>query len=150
MFNVKDFPIMNVNGEIIVVEDDLDDQDFLADIFESLNISNKIVFFDDPTMVVPYLLENKAYPFLVLSDINMPKLDGFGLRQLIMSEKRLEIRFIPYIYLSTSSDPSYVDKAFRLSAQGYFKKESNFSDFQTVIENIIAYWKKCHEPQAIL
>jgi hypothetical protein len=36
---------MKIKGEIIVIEDDQDDRDFLKDIFESLNYSNKIVFF---------------------------------------------------------------------------------------------------------
>lgn len=35
---------MNKTGPIIIIEDDTDDQDILADIFKELNYSNKLIF----------------------------------------------------------------------------------------------------------
>jgi len=138
---------MNINGEIIVVEDDQDDRDFLADIFESLKISNKIVFFEDSTKVVSYLSKVEVKPFLVLSDINMPKMDGYELRTIILKDDLLSKKCIPYIFLSTSKDPENIHRAFALSAHGYFKKEENFKIYQEVIANIISYWKMSQIPR---
>jgi CheY-like chemotaxis protein len=138
---------MNINGEIIVVEDDQDDRDFLADIFESLKISNKIVFFEDSTKVVSYLSKVEVKPFLVLSDINMPKMDGYELRTIILKDDLLSKKCIPYIFLSTSKDPENIHRAFELSAHGYFKKEENFKIYQEVIANIISYWKMSQIPR---
>ena len=36
---------MNKSGPIIIIEDDVDDQDILTDIFKELNYSNKLIFF---------------------------------------------------------------------------------------------------------
>ena len=36
---------MNKRGPIIIIEDDMDDQDILADIFKELNYDNKLIFF---------------------------------------------------------------------------------------------------------
>ncbi|MBP1221771.1 response regulator [Flavobacterium sp. 1355] len=138
---------MNINGEIIVVEDDQDDREFLADIFESLKITNKIVFFDDSTKVVSYLSKVEVKPFLVLSDINMPKMDGYELRTIILKDDLLSKKCIPYIFLSTSKDPENIHRAFALSAHGYFKKEENFKTYQEVISNIISYWKMSQIPR---
>lgn len=137
---------MDRNGEIIIIEDDQDDRDFLHDIFQSLEIPNKLVFFEDPTEVVPYLSNLKSKPFMVLSDINMPKLNGFELRRLIMKNESLSQICTPYIFLSTSQSPENIAKAYGLSAHGYFKKQSSFKDSQLMIGEIITYWKSCFTP----
>ena len=36
---------MNKNGPIIIIEDDLDDQEVLSDIFKELNYNNQLIFF---------------------------------------------------------------------------------------------------------
>jgi uncharacterized protein (DUF1919 family) len=36
---------MNKSGPIIVIEDDIDDQEILIEIFENLGYKNKIIFF---------------------------------------------------------------------------------------------------------
>ncbi|MBS7231338.1 response regulator [Flavobacterium psychroterrae] len=137
---------MNLNGEIIVVEDDVDDREFLDDIFKSLQIPNKVVFFEDSTEVVQYLLKDEVRPFLVLSDINMPKLDGYELRVQIMANEILLKKCVPYIFLSTSKEPEYIRKAFELAVHGYFQKEEDFGKYKEIISNIVSYWKSCQRP----
>jgi CheY-like chemotaxis protein len=135
---------MNLNGEIIIIDDDEDDRLFLEDIFESLRVFNKVVFFDDSTKVVEYLLKSEVNPFLILSDINMPKLDGFELRAKIIGYEALNKKCVPYIFLSTAHNSENISKAFQLYAHGYFKKEENFLEYKKVIENIIVYWRKSY------
>ena len=137
---------MNINGEIIIIDDDEDDRLFLEDIFESLQVLNKVVFFNDSTTVIEYLLQSEVKPFLVLSDINMPKLDGYELRRKVLKDEVLNKKCVPYIFLSTAQNPENIRKAFQLSVHGYFKKEENFVEYKNVIENIIAYWKKSYTP----
>jgi len=63
---------MNKTGPIIIIEDDIDDQDILSDIFKELNYNNKPIFFGDSVQALEYLTSTDIEPFLVLSDINMP------------------------------------------------------------------------------
>ena len=137
---------MNLNGEIIIIDDDEDDRLFLKDIFESLQVLNKVVFFDDSTLVIEYLLQTRIMPFLILSDINMPKLDGYELRSKILNNEELNTKCVPYVFLSTAINPENIQKAFQLSVNGYFKKEENFIEYKNVIENIVSYWKKSYTP----
>ena len=58
---------MNKGGEIVIIEDDVDDQQMLAEVFSSLDIPNKITFFADGKEVVEYLLKPEVAPFLILS-----------------------------------------------------------------------------------
>jgi CheY-like chemotaxis protein len=71
---------MNKTGPIVIIEDDIDDQDILSEIFKELNYSNKLIFFSDSVKALEYLTDTDTEPFLVLSDINMPKLNGMELR----------------------------------------------------------------------
>ena len=68
--------IINKNGPIIIIEDDADDQDLLTEIFETLNYQNKVLFFSDGQEALNYIIDCKEPPFLTLSDINLPKLNG--------------------------------------------------------------------------
>lgn len=137
---------MRRNGEIIVIEDDEDDRMFLKDIFESLSYTNKIVFIEDPTTAVSYLSDPLVNPFLIISDINMPKMDGYELRSQILADKHVNRKCIPYIFLSTSKTPENVSKAYDFHVQGYFKKEDNFTTYKTMIQSVVEYWKTSLTP----
>lgn len=131
---------MRRNGEIIIIEDDEDDRLFLKDIFESLDYPNKIRFIEDPLDAIPYLSNPVVVPFIIISDINMPKINGFELRDRILANKEISGKCVPYIFLSTSKNPENVLRAYSSNVQGYFKKEEDFSLYKTVIQNIVEYW----------
>lgn len=141
---------MRTNGEIIIIEDDEDDRMFLQDIFDSLGYPNKIIFFSDPTVVVDYLSDPKVTPFIIISDINMPKMDGFELRRQILDNPETRRKCVPYLFMSTSKNPENVLKAYDCHIQGYFKKEDDISVFRTVIKNIMDYWSASLTPTTTL
>lgn len=137
---------MRTNGEIIIIEDDKDDIALLGDIFESLGYTNKITFIEDPMDAVPYLSNHEVRPFIIISDINMPKINGFELREEILGNDKISAKCVPYIFLSTSKTPENVLRAYGCHAQGYFKKEDDFAVFRTVIQNIVEYWRTSLTP----
>ncbi|MCW3078170.1 MAG: response regulator, partial [Bacteroidetes bacterium] len=67
---------MNRNGPVIIIEDDADDQFLLGEVFKKLAYENEVKFFSDGELALEYLNRADVTPFLILSDINMPKLDG--------------------------------------------------------------------------
>ncbi|MBB4801766.1 MULTISPECIES: response regulator [Flavobacterium] len=142
---------MRSNGEIIIIiEDDEDDRLFLKDIFESLDYPNKIKFIEDPMDAFSYLSNSKVRPFLILSDINMPKINGFELREQILALTEIREKCTPYIFLSTSKNPENVLRAYRCQVQGYFRKEEDFSVYQAMIKNIVEYWRLSLTPGSAL
>lgn len=137
---------MNINGDIIIIEDDADDRDILMHIFQDLdeeyNYENRLVFIEDPTDVIDFLKSDECDPFLIISDINMPVINGFDLRNLIFSDAKLRECAIPFIFLTTSDNSEEnMRKAFQLSIQGYFTKPISYPKFKKVINDIISYWK---------
>jgi CheY-like chemotaxis protein len=119
---------MDRNGPIIVIEDDLDDQEVLTEVFSNLNYPNNLVFFDDGEAALDYLNDSSINPFVILSDINMPKLNGFALRDKIKEDQKLQLRCIPYLFFSTAVSQAAVIDAYSSSVQGFFIKQNSFEE----------------------
>jgi CheY-like chemotaxis protein len=138
--------ILNKNGPVIVIEDDTDDKDFLTEIFQKLNYQNKILFFSDGQQALDYLNSSDELPFLILSDINMPKLNGFALREKLKTDSKLSNKCIPYLFFSTASNQKAVIDAYSLSVQGFFVKQNSMAELQKTISAIMEYWRRCAAP----
>ncbi|MBC7850669.1 MAG: hypothetical protein H7Y31_13090 [Chitinophagaceae bacterium] len=54
---------MNKSGPIVVIEDDLDDQEILVEIFHKLGYENKIIYFVDGNDALAYLNQSDTQPF---------------------------------------------------------------------------------------
>lgn len=137
---------MNKDGEIIIVEDDIDDQDLFSEVFKNLKISNNILFFGNGELALEYLEKEGTEPFMILSDINLPKLNGFELRERVFTNKELSDKCIPYIFFTTAVNKASVVNAYAASAQGFFEKPNNFAQLEDILRSIIDYWKKCYSP----
>jgi len=138
--------IINKNGPIIIIEDDADDQDILTEIFETLNYQNKVLFFSDGQEALNYIIDCKEPPFLILSDINLPKLNGFALREKLKMDENLSNKCIPYLFFSTASNQNSVIKAYSQSVQGFFVKNDSMSELEETIRAIMEYWRRCAAP----
>lgn len=137
---------MDKNGPVIVIEDDADDQEILRLVFEKLAYSNEVIFFNDGDEALAYLQNITTKPFLILSDINMPKLNGMDLRDKIFNNAQLNLRCIPYLFFTTAAEQPIVLKAYSKSVQGFFVKPTGFSKIENTIALIMKYWKECHSP----
>ena len=140
---------MNKGGPIIIIEDDLDDQEMLNDIFVDLDYPNKIIFFGDGKQALQYLTDTDVEPFIIFSDINMPRLSGMELREKIHQNEDLRIKSIPYLFFSTSAEQQNVVDAYSKSVQGFFVKPTSYSEIKETIQTIVQYWDKCVSPNYI-
>ena len=137
---------MNKNGDIIIIEDDEDDRLLLELAFNDLNYGNRRKYFPDGLAALEFLHSSEAAPFLILSDINLPKLNGFELRNKLHTDAELKIKCIPYLFFSIAVSQEMVIDAYSTSAQGFFVKETSYDDLRDTIRVIMEYWKKCAAP----
>ncbi len=140
---------MNKKGPIIIIEDDQDDQDILNAIFKELNYKNKLIFFGDSEDALEYLIKTDIEPFLVISDINMPKLSGFELREKVLNNEDLRLKSIPYLFFSTSAEQKHVIDAYSRSIQGFFIKPKTYDELKQMMMKIVEYWQECESPNYI-
>lgn len=144
--DLKKSIIVNKNGPIIIIEDDADDQEFLSDIFTRLNYPNKVVFFSDGQAALDHINSAEELPFLILSDINMPKLNGFELREKLKTDSKLSNKCIPYLFFSTAVGQKAVIDAYSQSVQGFFVKPNSLVELEKTISAIMEYWRRCAAP----
>lgn len=135
---------MRKSGPIIVIEDDLEDQQILDEIFRNLDLPNKVIFFSDGQDALEYLSTTLDQPFLILSDINMPRMDGFQVRNKIVRDEKLKC--IPYLFFTTGVDKKAVHDAYAMCVQGFFLKPASMSQLQDTVKKIIEYWQECYAP----
>ncbi len=137
---------MNTNGPVVIIEDDMDDQDVIKEVFSTLGYPNELIFFADGQEALDFLNSGTIVPFLILSDINLPKLTGFELRAKLKTDAGLMNKCIPYLFFSTSLNQKAVIDAYSLSVQGFFVKQSRLSELEKTITVIMEYWKRCAAP----
>lgn len=140
---------MNKTGPIIVIEDDRGDQELLSIVFHELNLMNEIIFIEDSEKALEYLTDSEIEPFIILSDMNMPKLNGIELREKIHTNENLRLKCIPYLFFSTSAEQSYVVDAYSKSVQGFFVKPYSYDKLLRVIRIIVEYWQECESPNYV-
>lgn len=140
---------MNKGGPIIIIEDDTDDQEILTEIFKELKYENEIIFFSDGEAALDFLVNTAIEPFIIFSDINMPKLNGVELREKVHNNEDLRIKSIPYLFFTTSAEQKHVVDAYSKSIQGFFVKPAKYEHLKRTIRVIVEYWQECVSPNYI-
>ncbi len=109
-------------ARILCAEDEQDIRENIADIlrdegFEVFEAANGKLAFES-------FLQNK--PDLVISDIMMPEVDGYGLLELIRGSKNTRNNTVPFIFLSALGQKENVLKGVNSSANDYPIKPIDF------------------------
>jgi CheY-like chemotaxis protein len=119
------FSIMQFQGPIIVVDDDPDDHVILHTVFENLGITSPVKFFSDGTSVLEYLRSSLDEPFIIFCDINMPRISGLDLREIINEDHMLRRKSIPFVFISNGANVKQIRRAYELTVQGIPERKGN-------------------------
>jgi CheY-like chemotaxis protein len=130
-------------GPIIIVEDDPDDQEVYMESIRAIGIPNEIRFFSGAKEALDYLLNTEEQPFIILSDINMPGMNGLELKRKIQDNPYLCTKGIPFIFISTNATNVSVRHAHSLSVQGYFEKPGSINGIKQMLQTLFDYWEMC-------
>ncbi|HMJ47770.1 MAG TPA: response regulator [Ferruginibacter sp.] len=137
---------MNKDGAIIIVEDDPDDKDIITQILSDIGISNETISFSNGEEAYSHLTKDVSEPFLIISDINMPKMNGIELKHKIQIESGTKFLSVPFILMSTAEPTDNNIKKATKSVQEYFKKPNNLADYKKELEGIIGFWTSPSQP----
>lgn len=135
-------------GPIVYVDDDEDDHFLLNRALTELGFSNKVISFRDGQPALDYLMLTREQPLIILSDINMPFLNGLELRGKIDADEYLKQKAIPFIFFTTGSVRTQIEQAYKGNIQGFHTKAENFTLLKQQIDLIITYWKACLHPKS--
>jgi len=123
---------------ILIGEDDLDDQEFLKEVFISIDDSFAIIFASNGPEVLLMLekMEDKQLPCLIVLDYNMPGHNGAEILKELKNNPRYDA--IPKIIWSTSKSDTYKDICLELGANDYLVKPSNVTDLVDICKYMLS------------
>ena len=102
--------------KILVIEDTFEVRDNLAEILELANY--EVYTAENGKRGVQKAME--VSPDLIICDVMMPELDGFGVLKIL--EKKPALRDIPFIFLTAKAEKSDFRKGMNLGADDYITK----------------------------
>ena len=130
----------STKGPIIVIDDDPDDSEIFQEACRDLNVPNKIRFFDNCADALYYMVDTSDKPLVIISDVNLPGMSGLEFRRKLIESDYLMMKSIPFVFLTTSSNPDNVIRAYKLMVQGYFVKPNSMEDLKQLIKKMLDYW----------
>jgi CheY-like chemotaxis protein len=84
------------------------------------------------------------FPNVVLTDLKMPKLDGFGFLRWARSHPECVV--IPTIVFSSSGIPGDVKMAYELGANAYLVKPHGLQQLVDLVRLTYQFWSHCEIP----
>ena len=122
---------------IIIAEDDNDDADVICETFSNNPNFSKVSLVANGEELLNYLKDaTNENPDVILTDINMPILNGIEALQEILSHN--DLKDIPCFVYSTSINPSYKQKCDVLGVKGYLIKPYSFEAFAEIPKTILS------------
>ncbi|HEX6997172.1 MAG TPA: response regulator [Gammaproteobacteria bacterium] len=128
---------------ILLVEDDEVDVRALRREFDKLRIANPLVVARDGVEALEKLRAIPR-PYLVITDINMPRMNGIELLRNIRASDDLRDSIV--FVLTTSNDEQDKIDAYNLNVAGYMLKSDMGASFTRAIGLIDNYWKVVEFP----
>src|SRR5579871_6405845 len=116
--------------QIIVVEDDPAEAHLLSLAIREAGVPVRIVVLDDGVKALDYIVRNRRECDLVLLDLNLPRISGFEV--LARVKKQEDLRAIPVVIFSGSTDPADVERCYRLGANSYICKPTHLEAIYTM------------------
>jgi CheY-like chemotaxis protein len=142
------------NYTVLLVEDDLNDIFLVKRAFKMARLITPLQVVTDGADAVSYLrgegkyTDREAYPLpkLIVMDIKMPRLNGFEVLEWIKHDGPL--RRIPIVIVSSSNNPTDINRAYELGANAYMVKPVDYRAVERLFETITHYWGlECAKPE---
>jgi CheY-like chemotaxis protein len=128
---------------ILLVEDNEGDIVLTMDAFEESKINTNISVVRNGQEAVDFLYKRDRFteenkPDLILLDINIPILNGHEVLKIIKQDT--ELKKIPVIMLTTSSNTRDINLSYENYANSYVTKPIEMEDFLKAILKIEEFW----------
>ena len=132
-------------ASILLVEDDDIDAMSVQRAFQRMKIANPIVRAKDGVEALDILLKGGIeQPYLILLDLNMPRMGGLELLDTIRNNPQLELSVV--FVLTTSKDDEDKIKAYKHHVAGYIVKEKLDEGFEQLVRMLDHYWRLVELP----
>jgi CheY-like chemotaxis protein len=137
--------------DILAAEDTPSDIELLQLALQRCGAVRSLRVVDDGQQLIDYLRGDPPFdqparqaPNIILMDLKMPRMDGFEVLQWLRENPDCSV--IPVVIMSASSLESDILRAYRLGANAYFQKPTDFGELQDILQSILTFWSHARLP----
>lgn len=124
-----------VEARILIADDSKMNQQILSEI---LGDRYEYLYADDGMQALDLL--HSEFDIDLLLDINMPRLDGFGVLEVM--KQRNWLQEIPVIITSSEDDESFIQKAYELGVTDYIRRPFNLTVTQRRVSSALTLYAR--------
>jgi CheY-like chemotaxis protein len=129
---------MAKNLTILIVEDDEGHATLIRMNLRDAGIDNELVHVTDGQAALDYVAaryqSSRPDPLLILLDLNLPEVDGFGVLKSLKSDA--ETRRIPVIILTSTDDKREITRCYELGCNIFLRKPVDYASFVHAIKQL--------------
>lgn len=127
---------------VLLVEDDPATARLFSEAFDEEGVNGVLEVVTDGVEALDRLrgtdARDRSRPDVVLLDLNLPRKDGKAVLREMKSDS--ELRRIPVVVLTTSTDQPDIDDAYDLGANAYLEKPTDFGGYLRLVRLLDDFW----------
>ncbi|XLS29718.1 response regulator [Flavobacteriaceae bacterium M23B6Z8] len=123
---------------ILFIEDDVIEVMKLHRTIAKLGLKHSIIEAGNGEDALEILHKKGAIPDIILLDLNMPKMNGIEFLKIIKEND--DLKHIPSIILTTSSNQQDLQECYDIGIAGYMIKPLKYEDYIEKLRTILHYW----------
>jgi len=135
-------------NSILLIEDNPNDEALVSIALKRQPVPLELVVARDGQEGLKFLLDAECradsqfdgLPSFVLLDLKLPKMDGLEVLSRIREQPN--IRAVPVVIWSSSCEIADLKRAYRLGANSYIQKPTQFEEFSSAVHELTSYWLK--------
>ena len=126
--------------KIFLAEDDIDDQELLAEAFQDLDPEIRLESFTTGKKFISHLdsLADNEIPNMVILDYNIPEINGAEILKYLEAQQRY--RGMIKLVWSTSNASLYENSCLALGAKAYLVKPTNLSALNDLARKMLDFF----------
>lgn len=132
---IETVPAMPMNpSEVLLVEDNAGDAALVGQAIAECPTPVHLRIARDGEQALKMLHEPGFIPDLIILDLNIPGISGYGVMAAYPMQKA------PVVVFSSSENKADVDRAFSLGAKDFVHKPSDLDDYKTAVSGMVQKW----------
>ena len=126
---------------ILLIEDNPADAQMLQTSLLKTGVPIEIIRIENGEKAIEYLAAASPCCDIVLLDLNLPRVSGLEVLEYIRSRK--ELKSLPVIIMSGSTDTVEIDRCYQAGANSYICKPIYLDEILSTAAALVTYWSKC-------
>jgi CheY-like chemotaxis protein len=137
---------------VLIAEDSDEDFEVLQLLLAQLEVQNPIYRCTNGDNVLDFLYQEGIYqenpnlprPSVILLDLNLPGTDGRDVLEQLKQDQ--DLKQIPIVVFTTSSNPKDVEFCYQKGANGYLIKPVDSQELEKTVYAFARYWLEANSP----